>query len=305
MNLGHGKRARFRAMLRRMRDRILVVGATGMLGAPVARRLLADGWRVRGLVRDPARARALLGDSIEWVAGDVTEPATLDAAFDGCALLHLNLRGGNTVESYQRVEVEGAAHCIAAARRHRLRRITYLSGAGRGGPALQRHFPVRVKAAVEAALAASGLEWTSFRATHFMESLPMFVRDGRAAVLGRQPHRLHYVAAVDYARMLSRSLELDGAARTALYVHGPEALTMHEALGRYLAARAPGLRAGTLPLPLGRVLATLTGNRDLAFACELFAAFAAIGEDGDPGPANALLGAPATTLDQWLAEVPR
>ncbi|MCU0757831.1 MAG: NAD(P)H-binding protein [Steroidobacteraceae bacterium] len=288
-----------------MRDRILVVGATGMLGAPVARRLLADGWRVRGLVRDPPRARALLGDAIEWVAGDVTQPATLDAAFDGCALLHLNLRGGNTVESYQRVEVEGAAHCIAAARRHRLRRITYLSGSGRGGAALQRHFPVRVKAAVEAALQGSGLEWTSFRATHFMESLPQFVRDGRAAVLGRQPHRLHYVAAADYARMVSRSLELDGAARAALYVHGPEALTMHEALSRYLAAREPGLRAGTLPLPLGRVLAALTGNRDLAFACELFAAFAAIGEDGDPAPANALLGAPATTLDQWLAEVPR
>ena len=86
MKEGHGKPARFRAMLLRMRDRILIVGATGMLGAPVARRLIADGWRVRGLVRDPASARARFGDAIEWIAGDVTEPASLDAAFDGCAL---------------------------------------------------------------------------------------------------------------------------------------------------------------------------------------------------------------------------
>jgi len=32
--------------------RILVIGATGLIGAPVARRLLADGHQVRLLVRD-------------------------------------------------------------------------------------------------------------------------------------------------------------------------------------------------------------------------------------------------------------
>jgi uncharacterized protein YbjT (DUF2867 family) len=43
--------------------RILVVGATGLIGAPVTRRLVADGHRVRLLVRDTARARTL--DSIQ------------------------------------------------------------------------------------------------------------------------------------------------------------------------------------------------------------------------------------------------
>ena len=282
-------------------ERVLVVGATGMLGAPVARQLLADGWRVRCLVRDPARARAQLGDGYEYLAGDVTVPSTLDAAFESCDYVHLNLRGGNTLASYELQEVQGSAHCAAAARRHGLRRITYLSGAGRTGPEFEQYFPVRVKRAVEASLAACGVPYTVFRATHFMESLSLFVRDGRASVLGRQPHVLHYLAARDYAVMASRALDSDAAAGRALYLWGPEPFTMRAALERYVAAVHPGLAVGVLPLPIARTIAALTRNRDLRFAAELFRAFAAIGECGDPTEANRMLGAPTTTLDDWLA----
>lgn len=281
--------------------RALVVGATGMLGEPVARRLLADGWRVRCLSRDPARARAQLGDGFEFTAGDVTRPESLDAAFDGCSHLHLNLRGGNTIVSYEVNEVQGARHCLAAARRHGFALVSYLSGAGRSDPVVQRHFVVRIKRAVEEALAMSDLPWIAWRATHFMESLPQFVRDGRAAVLGRQPHALHYVAAADYARMVSRAFAEPSSHSRALTVFGPEALTMRTALQFYVAARHPELNVSTLPLPMARLIAYLRGDADLRFAAELFDAFRDIGETGDPREANELLGAPQTTLQQWLA----
>ena len=281
-------------------EQVLIVGATGMLGQPVARRLRADGWRVRCLVRDEARARALLGGGFELITGDVTRPETLDRAFEGCRYVHLNLRGGNTVASYEAQEVRGAAHCAAAALRHGARRITYLSGAGRSGPGLEKHFSVRVKRAVEASLAACGVPWTVFRATHFMESLALFVRDGRSTVLGRQPHQLHYLAAEDYAAMVGRAFQTDAAAGRALYLWGPDAFTMRAALERYVRSLHPGMRVAVLPLPVARLIATVTGNQDLRFAAELFTSFAAIGEDGDPGEANRLLGAPRTTLDEWL-----
>lgn len=285
-----------------MNQRVLVVGATGMLGAPVARRLLADGWQVRCLVRDQVAARAKLGAAFEYVVADVTRPETLAPAFADCTCVHLNLRGGMTVESYQRQEVEGAKHCIDAARAHGVRRVSYLSGSGRATPELAYHFPVRVKQAVEAALASSGIPWTVFRATHFMESLPQFVRDGRATVLGNQPQLLHYVAAQDYAAMVSRALELRAAENRPLHIWGPVGMTMYAAVARYVAVRHPGMRVGKLPLPIARLMARFTGNAELAFACQLFSAFAAIGEGGDPGEANRLLGAPSTTLDGWLAE---
>jgi uncharacterized protein YbjT (DUF2867 family) len=40
---------------------ILVIGATGTVGAPVARHLRENGYNVRLLVRDPARAAAQFG----------------------------------------------------------------------------------------------------------------------------------------------------------------------------------------------------------------------------------------------------
>jgi uncharacterized protein YbjT (DUF2867 family) len=36
---------------------VVVTGATGRQGGSVARHLLADGWRVRALTRDPSASR--------------------------------------------------------------------------------------------------------------------------------------------------------------------------------------------------------------------------------------------------------
>jgi nucleoside-diphosphate-sugar epimerase len=43
--------------------RILVIGATGMPGKPVARHLRAEGFNVRGLARSVDRTRAALGEA--------------------------------------------------------------------------------------------------------------------------------------------------------------------------------------------------------------------------------------------------
>ncbi|MTE01928.1 NAD(P)H-binding protein [Paracoccus sp. YIM 132242] len=51
----------------------LVLGATGGVGGAVARALLAHGWAVRGMARDPGKAAAAarnLANGIEWVKGD-------------------------------------------------------------------------------------------------------------------------------------------------------------------------------------------------------------------------------------------
>ncbi len=58
---------------------VLVAGATGGVGKRVVRRLLEKGYRVRAIARSPERAKALLGDKIEVVFGDITIPETLTA----------------------------------------------------------------------------------------------------------------------------------------------------------------------------------------------------------------------------------
>lgn len=64
---------------------VLVVAATGRQGGAVVRHLLADGWHVRGLTRNPhsPAARALAARGVEVVAGDLDQPASLAAAMQG------------------------------------------------------------------------------------------------------------------------------------------------------------------------------------------------------------------------------
>ncbi len=58
---------------------IFMTGATGYIGGTVARRLLDDGHRLRGLVRDTEKGRKLASFGVEPVAGDLDDAAVLAA----------------------------------------------------------------------------------------------------------------------------------------------------------------------------------------------------------------------------------
>jgi len=79
-----------------MIERVLVVGATGMLGAPVAAALRRRGLVVRALVRDAEKARRVLGDGYELARGDVMDGDALQRALDGCQAVHVSLSGAWT-----------------------------------------------------------------------------------------------------------------------------------------------------------------------------------------------------------------
>ena len=66
---------------------VAVLGATGLQGAAVTRRLQADGWLVRALTRDPAARRAdgLRTRNVEVARADMDDPESLTRAFDGAA----------------------------------------------------------------------------------------------------------------------------------------------------------------------------------------------------------------------------
>lgn len=56
---------------------ILVAGATGGVGKRVVQQLSERGYKVRSLVRDTDKARAILGENVNLVVGDITKPETL------------------------------------------------------------------------------------------------------------------------------------------------------------------------------------------------------------------------------------
>lgn len=65
----------------------LVIGATGGFGRATAQTLLADGWRVRALHRNPDQARAATGLAADWVQGDALRRDEVVRAGEGAAVI--------------------------------------------------------------------------------------------------------------------------------------------------------------------------------------------------------------------------
>lgn len=124
--------------------RALITGATGLVGSHIVERLHADGWRMRALVREPARARWLEAQGVELSAGDVLDAeafaraaAVCDVIFHAAALIFP--RG--EWEVYRTTNIEGTRNAVAAAARSGARLLHVSSVAVYGHEARYRGSP--------------------------------------------------------------------------------------------------------------------------------------------------------------------
>ncbi len=109
---------------------ICLTGATGFLGRHLVPHLLELGFRLRLLVRPSSQTDWLAGFPVELVTGDITDSRQVSKAMGGCdAAVHAasRLRFWGSPARFQRVNSGGTGHVAAAALRHRLRRLIYIS----------------------------------------------------------------------------------------------------------------------------------------------------------------------------------
>lgn len=281
---------------------ILVIGATGTVGGPVARQLLADGYQVRLLVRDVERARTQLGTGFDYIAGRVEESEAVQRALAGCSGVHLSLQAGSNPEDIERVEYQGAMRVVELAERSPGLHLSYVSGMFVGGQIGHGVLADLAKGRVEQAIQESGIQFTIFRPTYFMDNLPKHIQGKRAMVLGKQPHPLHLVAASDFGRMVSRAFQEPLAQNRIFSIQGPEALTLVEALRLYCSLLEPDKRVMTIPFWVMSLLDSLFLGRQMRRTVQTMQVLQHYGELGDPTEANRLLGAPTTTLRAWCEQ---
>ena len=273
---------------------ILVIGGTGMLGQPVVHSLQTAGYTIRVLTRSPNKVRSIFGEAVEAITGDVEDVNSLDSALHGCMGVHINLNGGLDPD----LERRGTINVAQAACRANVRRLTYLSGASVFAENCW-YAGTRARFEAEAAIRTAGVPYTIFKATYFMESLPRFVQGKRALLIGKQPFPWHWLAADDYARMVATAYATPSAANKSLFVYGPQALLMRDALNIFCRTVHPEASLMPMPIWLTRIIARLGNRRELQAALPFFAYCEKVGEGGDPSEANALLGAPTMTVEQW------
>jgi nucleoside-diphosphate-sugar epimerase len=109
--------------------RILVTGGTGSIGGHLVERLVIDCQaEVRVLVRDFARASRIARFPIQMVPGDISDPAAVHQAMEGCDIV-FHLAYGNSGGSalQKRDTTEGTKNVLQAALEHKVERVVHVS----------------------------------------------------------------------------------------------------------------------------------------------------------------------------------
>lgn len=235
--------------------RILLTGATGYVGGRLLPLLVADGWRVRCLTRQPERLSSHVPAGVEVVSGDVLDAASLSPAMQGVEAAFYLVHSMGATGDFEVQDRLAADQFAAAASAAGVRRIIYLGGLGEDDPELSAH--LRSRHEVGERLRAHGVPVIELRASiiigsgslsfemirALVERLPVMVMP-RWVQVTAQPIAIGDV--LDYLRA-ALTVEIDHRSLT-IEIGGPDQVSYGELMREY--ARQRGLRRLMIPVPL-------------------------------------------------------
>ena len=255
---------------------VLITGITGYVGGALVPRMHADGHVLRGLARDPLRARRSTG--VEVVRGDVVSGVGLDAALEGVDVAYYLVHSmeRDSARAFREHEERGAMNFAVAARRAGVRRVVYLGGllpspgTSDAPAAISAHLASRL--AVEQILLAGLPDTVALRASIVVgarsRSFRFLVRlVERAPVLPLPPwarFRTRPIDGRDVIELLARAAEAPEARGRSLDIAGPDVLSYGEMIEHIRDLLVLG--RPTLRLPIGvtavasRVAAAIAGE---------------------------------------------
>jgi uncharacterized protein YbjT (DUF2867 family) len=214
-------------------SRVLVAGATGLLGGVITRKLMASGARVRALARN-REALSRFGPQAEVAAVDLLDLSKLTEACRGVdqivATANNNMGTGPTSPS--RIDLSAYQNLCAAARNAGVRRLIYVSFKGVAQDAPVDIF--RIKWYIEDAIRRSGVPYVMLRPTAFMDIwidqiFAKGIREkGVATLFGDGTAVANYIAVDDVAEFAMKILSRTEVVNEAVDAGGPSNMSQND-----------------------------------------------------------------------------
>jgi uncharacterized protein YbjT (DUF2867 family) len=246
---------------------VLVTGAAGLVGIHTCRELSKNGWQVRALIRDPARAAMALGQlPVEFRVGDVRDATALRSSLNGCgAVIHLAaIAIEKKGESYADSNTAATERLISAARAENVRRLIFMS---QNGADSRSPYPfLHSKGVAQNSVKTSGLAWTILRPSVIFGPEDQFVNVlGRLIRLtpkifplpGGGTARFQPIAVDDVARVIRISLEKKETVNQTYELGGAIPLTLRQMTERILTAMGTHRKLVSVPVRLLRPVVAL------------------------------------------------
>jgi NAD(P)H dehydrogenase (quinone) len=226
---------------------ILVTGATGHLGNATIEFLLKQhtpASQIAALVRDAKKGAALAAKGIALRTGDYFDTPALKKAFEGIGTLVFISSG--SIEN----RVQQHANVINAAKAAGVKHIIYTSVVKATGTL--KFFPGIDHFHTEAMLKQSGIPYTIFRNTFYVEVLPMFF--GGALETGQWYYaagdaKANFAARTDMAEALANVARNPSQHVNKTYeITSGRSYTFHEIAG--IVSHVTGKQVSYIPIPL-------------------------------------------------------
>lgn len=237
---------------------ILLTGATGFVGAHVVHALRAEDRPLRALMRDGADAGRLHAWGCETAVGDMTDPASLQRAVEGCdTVIHLVAILSGKPRDFERVMSQGTRDLLSAAREAGVRRFLHMSALGTDERTKELVPYYRAKWEMEQAVKESGLEHVIFRPSFVFGkdggALAQFRRIAKLApvtpIVGPGTQRIQPIWVEDVAAYFAAAIDAPEAANRTFELGGPDVVTWNEFWARL--KRSLGTRRPSVHLPFG------------------------------------------------------
>jgi uncharacterized protein YbjT (DUF2867 family) len=284
--------------------KILFIGASGMLGKPVAWELIKSGFELTLFGRDTEKLEKIF-PNIRTIKGDVFDQDSLKEAMKGQDIAYANLSISQASGKADiQTEREGIKNIVYAAKETGIKRLGYISSLIKNYRGMNgfNWWAFDVKHAAADAIKHSGIPYSIFYPSTFMETIDKQMMQGNMILLaGKSEAPMWFIAAKDFGVQVAWAFKKAGISNQEYPVQGLHPYTFDEAAKVFVENSKKKLTVIKAPLTPLKLLGMMSNK--MSYTANICEALNRYPEKFESEQTWNELGKPSTTLADYAASL--